>query len=263
MCTSCRIPPGRLLLAILLLALALAGRPAAARSAAADDCLALAKRVERAERIPAGLVQAVALAESGRYLRAARQRLAWPWTVASGADSFYLPDKPSAIAKVEELQARGRTNIDVGCMQINLRYHPAAFASLDEAFDPIANVAYGAGFLKRLRDETRSWSRATARYHSGDRARGDAYRARVFHVWQNLRAGRPGARASPFWERVSRPRPPVQAALLAGAAPAPKRAAVRLPAVRGLWAGEGSLWSGAPGRLWRPLPGAIAPPAGQ
>ena len=35
-------------------------------------------------------------------------------------------------------------------MQINLFHHPDAFASLDAAFDPMDNIAYGADFLRRL-----------------------------------------------------------------------------------------------------------------
>ncbi len=153
-------------------------------------CTAEAAERERAERIPPGLLQAVALAESGRWLKEDQATEPWPWTVTSGADSFYLPTKSAAIAKVRELKASGRTNIDVGCMQINLHYHPDAFASLDEAFDPDANVAYGSRFLKELRMQTRSWGKATAFYHSQNRARGNAYRAKVYKFWRGLRPRR-------------------------------------------------------------------------
>ena len=72
-------------------------------------------------------------------------------------------------------------------MQVNLGYHGDAFASLDEALEPASNVAYGARFLKRLRLETRSWARATARYHSSDPDRGQAYRDKVYRLWHELR----------------------------------------------------------------------------
>jgi hypothetical protein len=152
-----------------------------------DDCGAIADRMERSEEIPPGLLQAVALAESGRTHPAHGDSRPWPWTVRSGQDSFYLPSKELALSKVRELRAAGRSNIDVGCMQINLGYHANAFASLDEAFDPVSNVAYGARFLKRLQEETRSWAKATGRYHSADADRGQAYRARVHRLWRELR----------------------------------------------------------------------------
>jgi Transglycosylase SLT domain len=152
-----------------------------------DDCGAIADWMERSENIPPGLLHAVALAESGRPHPSDGENRAWPWTVRSGPDSFYLPSKELALRKVQELRAAGRSNIDVGCMQINLGHHPTAFASLDEAFDPAANVAYGARFLKQLQEETRSWAVATGRYHSADPDRGQAYRARVHRLWRDLR----------------------------------------------------------------------------
>jgi Transglycosylase SLT domain len=163
---------------------------AAASPAGADDlCGDLARAAERREGIPSGLVQAVALAESGRWLAGMRQGRAWPWTVTSFDESYYLESKEAAIEKVRELKARGRSNIDVGCMQVNLGHHGHAFASLEQALDPAANVAYGAGFLRRLHTETRSWSSATAQYHTRDPARGEAYRAKVFRLWQGVSPG--------------------------------------------------------------------------
>lgn len=167
-----------------------------------DPCSTLAGEVERIEGIPPGLVHAVALAESGRWSDDDRSSQPWPWTVTASADSWFLPSKAAALAKVRELQAAGRTNIDVGCMQVNLGYHGHAFRTLEEALDPVRNVTYGARFLKRLRFEARSWSGATARYHSRDPDRGQAYRAKVYRLWRELRGGRGD------WPQVTRIAPP-------------------------------------------------------
>jgi len=164
---------------------------------ATDVCGAFADETERVEGIPPGLVRAVALAESGRWLAERGYSQAWPWTVTAGPDSFFLASKQDALRKVRELQATGRSNIDVGCMQVNLGYHGEAFASLDEALEPASNVAYGARYLKRLRIQTRSWARATARYHSNDPDRGRAYRDKVYRLWHELRHGRIAAAAPP------------------------------------------------------------------
>jgi soluble lytic murein transglycosylase-like protein len=152
-----------------------------------DVCGAIADQTERAEGIPEGLVRAVMLAEAGRWLPEDHRSQAWPWTVTAGPTTYYLASKREALRKVRELLASGRSNIDVGCMQVNLGYHGDAFASLDEALDPTSNIAYGARFLKQLRQETRSWARATARYHSSDPDRGKAYRTKVYRLWQELR----------------------------------------------------------------------------
>jgi Transglycosylase SLT domain len=170
----------------LLLALTLAFAGEAAAGPVDELCGVLARQAERAEGIPSGLVHAVALAESGRWLEGERTTRPWPWTVTSGSDSFYLPSRSAALQKILELQSEGRSNIDVGCMQVNLGYHGHEFASVAEALEPARNVAYAARFLKRLRDETDSWSRATARYHSGNPDRGRAYRDKVFRLWDEL-----------------------------------------------------------------------------
>jgi soluble lytic murein transglycosylase-like protein len=98
-------------------------------------------------------------------------------------------------------------------MQINLGYHGDAFASVAEALEPAANVAYAAQFLKQLREETRSWARATARYHSRHPGRGQAYREKVYRFWQQVRQERvveraPTRLAGTPWSRPLRPRGP-------------------------------------------------------
>jgi Transglycosylase SLT domain len=113
----------------------------------------------------------------------------WPWTVNNAGDGRYFASKAEAIAHVERLRQAGERNIDVGCMQINLMHHPEAFASLDEAFEPGRNVAYGARFLGDLREETRSWERAVERYHIADAERGRAYREKVYQRWADAGSG--------------------------------------------------------------------------
>jgi hypothetical protein len=186
-------------------ALCLIGLPALA---AEPSCDGLLGEAEHRLGVPSGLLQAVALTESGRIEAETGRAVSWPWTIASGNDfSYFAPDKASAIAMVERLLAEGRSNIDVGCMQVNLKYHSDAFADLEAAFDPTRNVEYGARFLVALRDETDSWERAVERYHSADPVLGPDYRARVFDRWEEIRSGKkaaPGGRGLP---EVLRPVP--------------------------------------------------------
>jgi len=179
-------------------------------------------RVERAEGLPAGLLQAIALAESGRYDPDRRTLLPWPWTVNAGGEGAYFPSKAEAIRHVERLRAQGRTNIDVGCLQINLGWHPAAFADLEAAFDPETNAAYAAAFLQTLREEAGSWELAVERYHSRDPERGPSYRERVWRHWASLEgeaptlAGPParsGPRSAATAARLARPTPAATAPL--------------------------------------------------
>jgi hypothetical protein len=144
-------------------------------------------RFERLERIPGQLLAAVALAESGRWDKARGAIFAWPWTVTAGGKGRFFATKAKAIAEVRRLRAAGVRNIDVGCMQINLMYHPDAFDDLDQAFDPAENVAYAARFLKRLNEARRSWSMAVGLYHSSNREFLYPYRRKVLKLWNQER----------------------------------------------------------------------------
>jgi hypothetical protein len=176
---------------------ALALVPALSRAAPAGDstsynktlCMRHIVEAERREAIPARLLGAVALAESGRPNVGGSAIVAWPWTVMAEGTGRYFETKAEAVAEVAKLRARGVRNIDVGCMQINLMYHPEAFPSIEAALDPARNVAYGAELLKSLRQSAGGWSQAVAQYHTQDQARGRAYMARVLRIW-----GSPAAR---------------------------------------------------------------------
>ena len=144
-------------------------------------------RAEQARDLPSHLLSAIALTESGRWHAGEGANLAWPWTVMAEGRGRYLPSKAAAIDTVRRLQARGVKNIDVGCMQVNLHYHPQAFETLEDAFDPAVNVAYAADFLVDLRQEARSWTRAVGQYHSRQAIRGNKYRAKVFKAWREER----------------------------------------------------------------------------
>jgi hypothetical protein len=178
-----------------LLCLSLAAAPARAEAAGRAQgpgldpwaaCAAHAEAAERAQRMPRGLLRAIAKVESGRPGPTAGSKgpevLAWPWTVMAEGRGRYLPSKAAAIAEVEALKARGVRNIDVGCMQINLHYHPDAFADLEAAFDPEANVQAAARLLVKLRDDWGSWTRAVGNYHSNTPTLSGPYRVRVYRT---------------------------------------------------------------------------------
>jgi len=136
-------------------------------------------------RLPPRLLAAVSLTESGRIDADRGTLRPWPWTVNAEGDGQFFATKQDAVAAVTALQAHGIRSIDVGCMQINLMYHPHAFASLAEAFDPRSNALYAAQFLNSLYQDGRRWSRAIAAYHSETPALGDAYRVLVLTRWQD------------------------------------------------------------------------------
>lgn len=166
--------------------------PSRATAEAAKLCHALIGRAEVELNIPRHLLQAIALVESGRTVASPPSEgnkkafKAWPWTVMAEGRGRYLPSKTAAIREVKKLRKKGVSNIDVGCMQVNLHYHGDAFTSLEEAFDPIHNVAYAATFLSKLREDRHSWTMAVKFYHSSNRERQSYYRNKVFNTWRDL-----------------------------------------------------------------------------
>ncbi len=163
-------------LIFMLMAVAIAA-PASA-SDDADSCLAHIAKEEAAQSLPAGLLGAIGIAESGR-VSAQGEPTPWPWTVNANGYGQFFDSKEEAIEFVRELLAQGVTVIDIGCMQVNFYFHPDAFGSLESAFDPATNVSYAAQFLKELHAETGDWDVATRYYHSRTPALGQAYAQRV------------------------------------------------------------------------------------
>lgn len=144
-------------------------------------------QTERALRLPIGIMQAISLAESGRWDKTSRSHFAWPWTVMAHGKGRFYPSKAAAIAAVRKLQAAGLKNIDVGCMQVNLKYHPKAFKNLEEAFDPVINARYAAGLFAKLRKANRSILKAVAHYHSTTLDRNRPYTKKVVRLWNQER----------------------------------------------------------------------------
>ncbi len=158
-----------------------------AGTARAEDPSALCESAiagaEYTGSLPAGMLHAIAMVESGRYDETKKAVRPWPWTINAQGVGHYYTSKADAIGAVRDLQMHGIKSIDVGCAQVNLMFHPDAFASLDEAFDPIANAVYAAKFLNRLRAPGDDWAKAIAAYHSATPALGDAYRVMVMTRW--------------------------------------------------------------------------------
>lgn len=182
---------GKALAGALLLATGTAGAAAAKPSQATENnkyiCESAARHMEQIEGVPAHLLTAISLAETGRWDAAKGETFAWPWTVTAEGQGRYFPTKAAAIDAVKELKARGVGNIDVGCMQINLHYHADAFGSLDQALDPTINIAYATGFLHERFKATGSWTQAAAAYHSFTPDKNRAYKIKVLRLWSEAR----------------------------------------------------------------------------
>ncbi len=146
-------------------------------------CFRYSQNFERSLRIPQGLLTAITLAETGRPNAETGQTTAWPWTINVNGQGQFFETKDEAVAATRKLIDSGQRSIDVGCAQVNLRYHPTAFQTIEDAFDPMNNMGYAARFLLSLHDLQGSWSQAVERYHSADDGRREQYREKVMGLW--------------------------------------------------------------------------------
>ena len=134
---------------------------------------------------------AIARVESGRARSDGVGGTApWPWTVTVEGDGRYYESKQQAVRVVEQMQRDGRSNIDVGCMQVNLYHHGRAFRTLSEALDPVNNVAYATEYLVVLYKRYNNWEEAIKHYHSSDPTKHDYYLSRVKRAWKEARTPR-------------------------------------------------------------------------
>jgi len=142
-------------------------------------CEEAAQYASRQTGVPLSILRAVTLAETGHTQPDNAAFDAWPWAVMSDMEGNWFPDQESAIAFVEDLVAQGKSNIDVGCFQLNIRWHAHAFPSVDAMFSPKSNALYAANFLNDLFQQTGNWRAAVGRYHSSDEVRAERYVRRL------------------------------------------------------------------------------------
>ena len=141
-------------------------------------------QVAQEYEVPAGILFAIALVESGRQ-RKDGQTLPYPWAMNVNGQPFYFASRQEADAHLERNLAAGEKP-DIGLMQVNWRYHQHKLGDIRQAFDPWLNLRAGAIVLREAYRATGDWWTAVGRYHSGTPARAEAYRARVLRWYARL-----------------------------------------------------------------------------
>lgn len=164
-------------------------------------CESAAREAARLTGVPAEVLLAIALAETGRRIPGGRQLRPWPWTVNQGGDGRWFATREEALAHAGAALDAGGRNIDLGCFQLNHRWHAGGFPSLEAMLDPAANALYAARFLRRLHEAQGDWSRAAGAYHSGTPEFALRYRTRFDTLLAGL-AG-PDSRFQPPPETVA------------------------------------------------------------
>jgi hypothetical protein len=171
--------PRRILSAACVLALAAVPAMAAAPAApgAPDLCLAAADAAAARHGIPAQMMRAITLVETRRTVDGVTGP--WPWTLNIGRTGYWHRTRTEALAHAEREMARGERSIDLGCFQLNHRWHGGNFSGPDEMLDPWLAADYAARFLGELHAETGDWMRAAGLYHSRTPAHSARYQGLV------------------------------------------------------------------------------------
>jgi len=164
----------------LLVLLLLAG-PAGASPAI---CEGAAARAARNHQIPVDVLRAITLTETGRNREGSLQP--WPWTINLEGTGHWFDTRAEAEAFAQQALSEGRRSFDVGCFQLNWRWHGDAFDSITAMFDPAANADYAATYLKGHFETLGSWSLAAGRYHSGTPEFATRYAARFDGILADL-----------------------------------------------------------------------------
>ena len=155
-----------------LLMCATPARPLNASNDPAALCLKAARSAAEQTTVPYDALLAISVVETGRNLQP------WPWTVNLGGEGHWLNSAEEAATLVQTALDLGQTNIDLGCFQLNYRWHASAFGSLEEMLDPDRNALYAAGYLAEHYARTGDWALSAAAYHSATPEHADRYRAR-------------------------------------------------------------------------------------
>lgn len=145
------------------------------------------KSIAARHEIPAAILYAVALAESGKPIAALSARRPWPWTLNIAGEGRYFPTRLAAWRVLDATLAAGETGIDIGLMQVNWHYHRQRLGNSWLALEPEHNLNVAAEILKRCYAERGDWWRSVGCYHApNDASRANRYTERVRAAWLSV-----------------------------------------------------------------------------
>ena len=158
--------------------------PLAASSTDFIGCQIYTEKYNKMYSLPNKLLTSISLVESG--IIEGKSINPWPWALNINGKSKYFDNKKDTLIFLKESLPKNR-NIDIGCMQINYKFHGHNFKNLDHILNPEENVKYAAEFLKKLFKRHKSWNEAISRYHSSEPTRKKRYLIKVRNFWDKLR----------------------------------------------------------------------------
>lgn len=170
-------------------------------------CVEAARVAAQRHGVPTAVMRAITLVETRRQVGGAARP--WPWTLNIEGGGHWFETRAEALARALREIGRGRRSIDLGCFQLNWRWHGQNFASPDAMLEPRRAADYAARFLAGLYAETGDWMRAAGYYHSRRPAPAARYRDLVRRALARFEpADGPRRAAAP--EPSASPVPPIR-----------------------------------------------------
>lgn len=149
--------------------------------------------IARESGVPAPLLYAVALTESGQSSLSQSHWRPWPWTLNISGRGTYYASRYAAWLALQRALGDEEISVDIGLMQVNWRYHHQALGTPWQSLDPYHNLRVGAAILKRCHSPDVGWWDSVGCYHAPNHlVRAQHYRERVRGNWRALSA-QPGA----------------------------------------------------------------------
>jgi hypothetical protein len=164
-----------------------------------DECYHAARVASHEFGVPYNVLLAITRVETGRKIDGSIEP--WPWAINHAGSGDWLSNKSDLLETALALIARGEHSFDVGCFQINYRWHGAEFTSLDQMISPKENALYAAKFLRTLYDEFGDWTEAAGAYHSRTENLSNKYKAKfLVHYDEDFEPLRIAMRSEPVRE---------------------------------------------------------------
>lgn len=134
--------------------------------------------VEARYRIPKGLLLSIGRVESSLN----------PLALNINGNPAKANNWIEMIRIIRKSQGQGITNIDIGIMQLNMRWHRDEFKLLTDMLDPQKNIEYAARLLVKLKRQHKDWRLALRYYHSANPEHNRKYSKKVVMCWLGLDA---------------------------------------------------------------------------
>ncbi|RUS67760.1 hypothetical protein CUZ56_00237 [Saezia sanguinis] len=115
--------------------------------------------------IPATVLYAIALQESGRSINGKHRP--WPWTLNISGQGYYFDTQEAACTRLTAaLKTTSAKRIDVGLGQINVGYHSHRVGKPCDLLDPYVNLTLAGQILTEQHRPGQDWLITMGKYHS-------------------------------------------------------------------------------------------------